>query len=107
MDDCLHWALLPAVRRIDSHVRKGVAGQRGVRQQVIAELSGKRKQGFSLERAVFLTVLHRLLVSGSKRAADRWREDYVIAGVDGLIPSPIDQNPGAHWRSPMDMMRQG
>jgi ABC-type uncharacterized transport system substrate-binding protein len=25
----------------------------------------------------------------------------------GLIPSPIDQNPWAHWRSPMDMMRQG
>ena len=24
-----------------------------------------------------------------------------------LIPSPIDQNPCAHWRSPMDMMRQG
>src|SRR5262249_14776566 len=25
----------------------------------------------------------------------------------GLIPNPIDQNPWAHWRSPMDMMRQG
>ena len=25
----------------------------------------------------------------------------------GVIPSPIDQNPCAHWRSPMDMMRQG
>jgi hypothetical protein len=24
-----------------------------------------------------------------------------------FIPSPIDQNPCAHWRSPMDMMRQG
>ncbi len=24
-----------------------------------------------------------------------------------LIPSPIDQNPWAHWRNPMDMMRQG
>jgi hypothetical protein len=23
-----------------------------------------------------------------------------------LIPNPIDQNPWAHWRSPMDMMRQ-
>ncbi len=22
-------------------------------------------------------------------------------------PNPIDQNPWAHWRSPMDMMRQG
>ena len=26
---------------------------------------------------------------------------------DKLIPVPIDQNPCAHWRSPMDMMRQG
>ena len=24
-----------------------------------------------------------------------------------LIPSPTDQNPWAHWRKPMDMMRQG
>ena|SRR5947208_553405 len=24
-----------------------------------------------------------------------------------LLPNPIDQNPWAHWRSPMDMMRQG
>ena len=24
-----------------------------------------------------------------------------------LIPNPIDQNPWVHWRSPMDMMRQG
>ena len=51
---------------------------------VITELAGKRKHGFALERAVFLTVLHRLFVSGSDRAADRWREDYAIAGVEGL-----------------------
>jgi transposase len=51
---------------------------------VINELAGARKHGFALERAVFLTVLHRLFVSGSDRAADRWREDYRIAGVDGL-----------------------
>jgi hypothetical protein len=51
---------------------------------VIEELFGTRKHGFALERAVFLTVLHRLFVSGSDRAADRWREDYRIAGIDGL-----------------------
>ena len=51
---------------------------------VIEELAGARKHGFALERAVFLTVLHRLFVSGSDRAADRWREDYRIAGIDGL-----------------------
>src|SRR5262249_37516120 len=31
---------------------------------------------------------------------------FARAGV-WLIPNPIDQNPWAHWRSPMDMMRQG
>src|ERR1700731_991807 len=51
---------------------------------VIAELVGKRKHGFALERAVFLTVLHRLFVRGSDRAAHRWGEGYAISGVDGL-----------------------
>jgi hypothetical protein len=51
---------------------------------VISELAGARGHKFALERAVFLTVLHRLFVSGSDRAADRWREDYAIAGVAGL-----------------------
>jgi hypothetical protein len=51
---------------------------------ILAELAGKRRHAFALERAVFLTVLHRLLVSGSDRAADRWREDYAIAGLEGL-----------------------
>jgi hypothetical protein len=48
---------------------------------VISERAGKRKHGFALECAVFLTVLHPLFVSGSDHAADRWREDYAIAGV--------------------------
>jgi hypothetical protein len=51
---------------------------------VIEGLSGPRKHGFALERAVFLTVLHRLFGGGSDRAADRWREDYAIDGIDGL-----------------------
>jgi hypothetical protein len=42
--------------------------------------SRRAKHGFALERAVFLTVLHRLFMSGSDRAADRWREDYAIVG---------------------------
>ena len=33
---------------------------------------------------MFLTVLHRLFVSGSDRQAQQWRHDYVIEGVDGL-----------------------
>ena len=53
-------------------------------RSVIEELGARPRHGFVLERAVFLTVLHRLLRGGSDRAADRWREDYRIAGTEGL-----------------------
>src|SRR5207245_766354 len=73
-------ALKIAVRRIGpALVFERLWEETGCRA-VIGELAGKRKHGFPLERAVFLTVLHRLFVSGSDRAADRWREDYTIAG---------------------------
>ena len=53
-------------------------------RKVVEDLAGARKHDFALERAVFLTVLHRLFAGGSDRAADRWREDYRIEGVEGL-----------------------
>jgi len=39
---------------------------------------------FNVERAIFLTVLHRLMVSGSDRFCDKWRRDYRINGVEDL-----------------------
>jgi DDE family transposase len=51
---------------------------------VLAELAGQRQFAFAVERAVFLTVLHRLFVSGSDRAAEKWRADYRIDGTEGL-----------------------
>jgi transposase len=51
---------------------------------VLQALAAKRRFEFSLERAVFLTVLHRLFDPGSDRAADKWRGDYAIAGVEDL-----------------------
>ncbi len=77
-------AIKIAVRRIGPALLFERLWQETGCRAVITELAGKRKHGFALERAVFLTVLHRLVVSGSDRAADRWREDYAIAGVDGL-----------------------
>jgi len=53
-------------------------------QSVIEELLAARGFAFAVERAIFLTVLHRLLAPDSDRAAERWREDYAIADVDGL-----------------------
>jgi len=53
-------------------------------RKVVEDLAGSRKHGFALERAVFLTVLHRLFSGGSDRAADRWREDYRIDATGDL-----------------------
>ena len=53
-------------------------------QAVIMDLLTERQFGFAVERAVFLTVLHRLLVSGSDRSAERWHRDYAIGGVESL-----------------------
>ena len=57
---------------------------------IIEELLDGRKYKFSLERAIFLTVLHRLFDPGSDRDAERWKEDYWIEGaVDSHIISVI------------------
>ena len=52
--------------------------------RVIAELAAEREFAFDLERATFLTVLHRLFDPGSDRAAEAWRHGLAIAGVDAL-----------------------
>jgi transposase len=52
--------------------------------KIIRRLLAERKFGFDVERAIFLTVLHRLFVSGSDRSCDRWHRDYVIDGVDSM-----------------------
>jgi transposase len=51
---------------------------------VLHRLLKGRRFGFDVERAVFLTVLHRLFASGSDRFCDTWRRDYIIDGVDDL-----------------------
>src|SRR5882724_7361496 len=53
-------------------------------RRVIGQLLARRRFEFDVERAVFLTVLHRLFDSGSDRAADKWKSDYQIEGGDVL-----------------------
>ena len=53
-------------------------------KKVIKDLLATRKFEFDVERAIFLTVLHRLFTSGSDRACEKWRRDYVIEGVEEL-----------------------
>ena len=43
-----------------------------------------RRFEFPVERAIFLSVLHRLFDPGSDRQAERWRSDYRIEGTETL-----------------------
>ena len=58
--------------------------QRSGIKDAIKRMLSDRAFEFDVERAIFLTVLHRLMVSGSDRFCDRWRNDYIINGVDKL-----------------------
>jgi hypothetical protein len=54
-------------------------------RDVLLDAGHGRRFSFSVERTVFFTVLHRLLGSGSDRAALRtWRDDKEIAETDTL-----------------------
>jgi transposase len=52
--------------------------------KVLTTLLAGRRFEFSVERAIFLTVLHRLFAPGSDRAAEKWKDDYAIEGVADL-----------------------
>jgi len=53
-------------------------------RSVIEDLLADRKFEFPVERAVFLTVLHRLIDPGSDRAAEKWRSAYSIGGMQAI-----------------------
>ena len=52
--------------------------------KVLTTLLEGRRFEFCVERAIFLTVLHRLFAPGSDRAAEKWKDDYTIEGVADL-----------------------
>jgi transposase len=53
-------------------------------QKVVADLLRGRHYDFPVERAIFLTVLHRLCETGSDRAGQRWKVDHRIDGKEEL-----------------------
>ncbi len=64
-----------------------------------------RRYEFDVERAIYLTVIHRLFASGSDRAAERWREGYRLPGTEKLelhhlyramafLGEPLEDGPG-------------
>ena len=73
---------------------------------ILQRLLAGRKFEFSLERVVFITVLHRLFAPGSDRAAERWCRKYALGEIDRVElqhfyrtmgwlgePLPPDQQP--------------
>ena len=73
---------------------------------IIKRAVQSRRFEFDVERAVYLTVLHRLFASGSDRAAERWRQAYRLPGTEELelhhlyramafLGEPLDDEPGA------------
>ncbi len=53
-------------------------------RDVLRQHLGSRRFGFDAERAIYLTVLHRLMVSGSDRHASTWRQGLHIPGTENL-----------------------
>jgi transposase len=52
--------------------------------KILHRILHERKFEFDVEKAIFLTVLHRLFVSGSDRSCDKWRRDQSIDGIESL-----------------------
>ena len=71
-------------RRIGAAMVFGRLWEQAGCRAVIERFAAGRNFGFALERAVFVSVLHRLVVSGSDRACEKWLDGYQIDGADGL-----------------------
>jgi transposase len=52
--------------------------------KIIQRVLQGRRYEFDVERAIYLTVIHRLFASGSDRAAERWRQAYRLPGTEKL-----------------------
>ncbi len=73
-----------SMRRIGAPLLFGRLWEETGCRAAIAQLLAGRGFEFAVERAVFVTVLHRIMASGSDRACENWMEDYDIPGADGL-----------------------
>ena len=73
-----------AIRKVGPDLVFGRLWEEAGIQRILHGLLEDRRYGFDVERAIYLTVLHRLFASGSDRAAENWREEYRIEGAQGL-----------------------
>lgn len=72
------------IRQLGPDLVFGRLWQQAGIQRVLEELLREREFEFPVERAVYLTVLHRLFESGSDRAAEHWRRDVCLPGSQML-----------------------
>jgi len=72
------------VRQIGPDLALGRLWERVGIQGVIAELLHDRRFEFPVERAIYVTVLHRLFESGSDRACERWQRSLYIPETQDL-----------------------
>src|ERR1700681_3325599 len=88
-----------AVRRIGPDlVFARLWKESGIPEALRSTLKDRRYE-FDVERAIYLTVLHRLFATGSDRAAERWRENYLIPGTEGLLVASSLPSDGFFGRS--------
>ena len=73
-----------ATRRIGPPLLFGRLWETTGIKTVIDRLLDERAFAFPVERSVFTSVLHRLMVSGSDRSCEQWQKDYAIPETDGL-----------------------
>ena len=52
--------------------------------QIIRDVTRRRRFSFEVERLIFTTVLHRLMQTGSDRCCNKWRKAYRIEGAEDL-----------------------
>ena len=67
--------------RIGAPLLFGRLWQQSGCRQAVEELAQRRGFGLSLERAVFGSAVHRLMMSGSDRACEKWLDAYLIDGA--------------------------
>jgi hypothetical protein len=84
LDEDADGSLSVAAKRIGTPLLFGRIWERLGIPDVLGELLGHRAFEFTVERAVFVSTLHRLFVSGSDRDCASWMADYDIPGVQGL-----------------------
>lgn len=72
------------VRQIGPDLALGRLWERVGIRGVIEELLRDRRFEFPVERAIYVTVLHRLFESGSDRCCERWQRSLCIPGAQDL-----------------------